>query len=242
MFAGPREGARERKGILKTFLSSFFYTFLGAYSSRVNRKCCVNSHTPLPLSPFLFLFKSLAYVSMCISFYCISRFSVSYHNFLSCLYNSKRRENTTSFFFPLCTFPSSIFSTNVPRHCCQTSLTLGLAMAPDSSKELQALTSNCPRAMSTVPWRRSRATSRIPSRAVTSSGKVAKERNCSRQRGLDSGYSGREKKRNMAGEIFVCGVEVIYQSVCFFFFFFHYLSASISCQEKITFIYDRLSL
>lgn len=50
------------------------------------------------------------------------------------------------------------------------------------------------------------------------------------------------KKRNMAGEIFVCGVEVIYQSVCFFSFFFHYLSASISCQEKITFIYDRLSL
>lgn len=195
MFAGPREGARERKGMLKTFLSSFFYTFWGAYSSRVNRKCCVNSHTPLPLSPFLFLFKSLAYVSMCISFYffVISRFSVFFHIF-SHVYTIQNEEKNTSIFFPLCTFPSSIFSTNVPRHCCQTSLTLGLAMAPDSSKELQALTSNCPRAMSTVPWRRSRATSRIPSRAVTSSGKVAKERNCSRQRGLDSGYSGRGKK------------------------------------------------
>lgn len=104
MFAGPREGARERKGILKTFLSSFFYTFLGAYSSRVNRKCCANSHTPPPhlsLSLFLFFsFKSLAYVSMCISFYffVLLRFPVSFHIF-SHVYTIQNEEKNTTFIF-----------------------------------------------------------------------------------------------------------------------------------------------
>lgn len=168
---------------------------------------------------------------MCISFYCISRFSVSFHIFSHVYTIQNEEKNTTSIFFPLCTFPSSIFSTNVPRHCCQTSLTLGLAMAPDSSKELQALTSNCPRAMSTVPWRRSRATSRIPSRAVTSSGKVAKERNCSRQRGLDSGYSGREKKKKHGGRDFRLRRRSDLSKRLFFFLFFS-LSLGIDIMSR----------